>query len=87
MNFLTRFQSTNLKKTKQGWNERLIDIDQEDNFHFVLSSTNISNSITLSQDIISAPIGSVVETCPYGISLAAELASRVIKKRRCNSYY
>ena len=67
------------EKTKQGWNERLIDIDQEDNFHFVLSSTNISNSITLSQDIISAPIGSVVETCPYGISLAAELASRVIK--------
>jgi NADH dehydrogenase [ubiquinone] 1 alpha subcomplex assembly factor 7 len=63
--------------TPDGWRERLVDLaEEEGRFRFVLSRHPDPIVALIPRELDRAPVGSVAELCPLGLSLAAEIGRR-----------
>lgn len=66
------------ERTTRGWCERLVDADGGGGFRYVLSASTSPAATLLPTEVRGAPLGAVAEVCPAGLSLAAEIAGRIV---------
>lgn len=65
------------QRTADGWHERLVGLAANDALRFTLSPPQLINPL-VPDSLKNAPIGSLVEICPAGLTIAGYLAERVV---------
>ncbi|MBC8159502.1 MAG: SAM-dependent methyltransferase [Rhodospirillales bacterium] len=77
--FLDVLPIRQFQKTPAGWSERMVGLgDNGHDLRFVLGPPQDRPAL-LDENLISAPMGSVVEVCPAALSLAAALGERLVR--------
>jgi NADH dehydrogenase [ubiquinone] 1 alpha subcomplex assembly factor 7 len=68
------------QRAEGAWRERLVDLDDEGNLHFVLSPPTPAE-VLIPRELRDAPDGAVVEVSPTAISLVHAVAARIARDR------
>ena len=68
-----------LIRTDEGWRQRLVGLDAEERFIFMLDSNPTGLAAMIPPVLAGAPVGSVVEVSPASFNLAGELARHVLR--------
>jgi NADH dehydrogenase [ubiquinone] 1 alpha subcomplex assembly factor 7 len=64
---------------EDGWHERLVGLDPDDEgrFRFVASDRPVPMTRLLTEGVQAAPVGSIAEVCPAGQAIVADIAARI----------
>jgi NADH dehydrogenase [ubiquinone] 1 alpha subcomplex assembly factor 7 len=77
--FLDALPIVQFERTEGGWRERLVEFDKASGrFRFTRAPHATPAVALLPPAFASAPLGSIAELCPSGLSLAASIAERLV---------
>lgn len=76
--FFDALPITQYQRTEGGWCERCVDY-RDGKFTPVLAPVAAANDKALAENVRSAPIGSIAETCPAATAIAEDISARIAR--------